>query len=98
MKLWILPVLVYLARVAYPVTQVVNSLKTIYNVALGLSNWGLIHDILALPDSEGGMGLAMPRDFSLWHHSALFIQGVFRPQTIPCGVQEEFDRWPSQGV
>ena len=54
LKMWILPVLVYPARVIFPVKKVVDSLKTIYNIALGLNSWGLTQDILALPESQGG--------------------------------------------
>ena len=93
LKLWILPALVYPSRVIYPVKQVVDSLKVIYHIALGLSTWGLTHEALALPEQEGGMGLAMPRDFLLWHHSALFVQGTVQPHTVPPRIREDFDRW-----
>ena len=63
LELCILPVFVYPFRVIYPVKQVVKSLKVICNIALGLNTWRLTHEILALPEQEGGMGLAMPRDF-----------------------------------
>ena len=43
LKLWILLVLVYPSRVIYPVKQVVESLKVIYNIALCLNTWGLTH-------------------------------------------------------
>ena len=35
----------------------------------------------------------MPRDFLLWHHSALFVQGTVRPHTVPPRNREDFDRW-----
>ena len=71
LKLWILPVLVYPSRVIYPVKQVVDSIKVIYNIALGLNTWGLTHEILALPEQEGGMGLAMPRDPAMASHGLI---------------------------
>ena len=80
-------------RVIYPVKQVVNSLKVIYNIASGLNTWGRTHEILALPEQEGGMGLAMPRYFLLWHHSALFVQGTMQPYTVPPKIHEDFHRW-----
>ena len=51
--MWILPVLVYPARVIFPVKKVVGSLKTIYSIALGLNSWGLTQDILAPRNLKG---------------------------------------------
>ena len=39
LKLWILPLLVYRARVVYPSATVVSTLKTVYHVALKGSPW-----------------------------------------------------------
>ena len=93
LKLLILPVLMYPARVIYPVKQVIDSLKVTYDIALGLITWGLTHEALALPEQEGGLGLAMPRDFLLWHHSALFVRGTVQPHKVPPRLHEDFDRW-----
>ena len=49
---WILPVLVYPARVVYPSDNVIAAVRTIYQVALKLSNWGITLDILS--HSKGG--------------------------------------------
>ena len=44
---WILPLLVYPSRVVYPTDNVIAAVKTIYRVALKLSNWGVTLDILS---------------------------------------------------
>ena len=93
LKMWILPVLVYPARVIFPVKKVVDSLKTIYNIALGLNSWGLTQDILALPESQGGLSLAQPHYFLWWHHSALFVNYTLRPAEIPPTVFAQFEAW-----
>ena len=68
-------------------------MKLIYNIALGLNSWGMSHDILALPEKEGGMGLAQPRDFLLWHHLALFVQNTLQPHTVPQNAKDDFEQW-----
>ena len=93
LKMWILLVLVYPARVIFPVKKVVDSLKTIYNIALGLNSWGLTQDILALPESQGGLSLAQPHYFLWWHHSALFVNYTLRPAEIPPTVSAQFEAW-----
>ena len=55
LELWILPVIGYPAKVVFPTPQVVSTLKSIYNIALGLDSWGLTHKILSLPETEGGV-------------------------------------------
>ena len=60
---WILPLLVYPARVVYPSDNVVAAVKTIYRVALKLSNWGITLDILSHSKDPGGLELPPPRHF-----------------------------------
>ena len=57
LKLWILPLLVFIARVVFPTDSVISTLKIVYNVALRLTSWNLTHDILALPRNERGYSL-----------------------------------------
>ena len=63
---WILPLLVFPARVVYPTEQVISSLRTVYHIALRLNSWSLTVDILSLPKIEGGCCLPTPRSFLLW--------------------------------
>ena len=63
LKLWILPLLIYPARVVLPSAEVVSTLSTIYHVALKLNSWGVTLDILAHPPATGGYNLA-PRRLS----------------------------------
>ena len=96
-QLWILPLLVFPARVVFPPDQVITSLKTIYNVALKTTSWGLTHDILALPVKEGGIALPDPKHLLLWQFSAPFICSVTRPHTISGVPRQCFTTW-SQSV
>ena len=57
---WILPLLVYPSRVVYPTDNVIAAVKTIYRVALKLSNWGITLDILSHSKEQGGLELAPP--------------------------------------
>ena len=57
---WILPVLVCPARVVYPSDNVIASVRTIYRVALKLSNWGITHDILSHSKDQEGLDLPPP--------------------------------------
>ena len=93
LKIRILPVLVYPARVIFPVKKVVDSLKTIYNIALGLNKWGLTQDILALPESQGGLNLAQPHLFLWWHELALFVKYILHPTDVPSIVTAPFEAW-----
>ena len=90
LKMWILPVLVYPARVIFPVKKVVDSLKTIYNIALGLNSWGLTQDILALPESQGGLSLVQPHYFfvvaSLSPFRELYSTSCGNPPDCVCTV------------
>ena len=49
LKLWILPLLVFPARVVFPTDSIISTLKIVYNVALRLTSWDLTHDILGPP-------------------------------------------------
>ena len=82
----------YPARVIFPVKKVIDSLKTIYNVALGLNSWGLTQDILALPEYQGGLNLAQPQHFLWWHHS-LVVNYILHPTDVPSTVAASFEAW-----
>ena len=90
LQLWILPLLVFPARVVFPTEQVISSLKTIYSVALNTSSWGLTNEILALPPREGGMALPDPKHYLLWQFSTPFIYSVTRPHTFSGMVRHSF--------
>ena len=60
LQIWILPLLVYPARVVYPSDNVIAAVRTIYRVALKLSNWGITLDILSHSKDQGGLELAPP--------------------------------------
>ena len=70
---WILPLLVFPARVVYPTEQVISSLRTVYHIALRLNSWSLTVDILSLPKIEGGCCLPTPRSFLLWQHASSYV-------------------------
>ena len=84
---WILPVLVYPARVVYPSDNVAEAVKTIYRVALKLSNWGITLDILSQGKDQGGLELAPPDTFLLWQFSTIFIRHIYKAEVIPKCVQ-----------
>ena len=49
LKLWILPLIVYLARAVHADENVCSALTLIYHVALNLNSWGITQPILSLP-------------------------------------------------
>ena len=49
LELWILPLLVYPARIVFPSAGVISTLKTIYQVALKLNSWTITMDTLSHP-------------------------------------------------
>ena len=63
LKHWILPLVVFPAKVVLPTEQVVSMLATVYNVALKITSWDVTPDILALPPHEGGHSLPQPNTF-----------------------------------
>ena len=93
LQLWILPLLVFPARVVFPTEQVISSLKTIYSVALNTTSWGLTNEILSLPLGEGGMALPHPKHYLLWQFSTPFIHSVIRPHTFSGMVRQSFFSW-----
>ena len=50
-------------------------------------------DILALPESQGGLSLAQSHYFLWWHHSALFVTYTLRPAEMPPTVSAQFEAW-----
>ena len=90
LELWILPVIGYPAKVVFPTPQVVSTLKSIYNVALGLNSWGLTHKILSLPETEGGVSLATPESFLRWQHATPFVRSVVHPTSFPQPILSDF--------
>ena len=64
LKLWILPLLVYPARVVFPSPAVVNTLRTVYQVALKLNSWAVTLNILSHPPQSGRVQPGTARDFS----------------------------------
>ena len=69
LKLWILPLLIYPARVVFPSDPVVSALRTVYQVALKLNSWSITLDILSHPLHKGGYNLAAPETFLYWQHA-----------------------------
>ena len=49
LKLWILPLLVYPARLVFTSPAVANTLRTVYQVALKLNSWAVTLNILSHP-------------------------------------------------
>ena len=60
LNLWIIPLLIYPARVVFPSDPVVSALRTVYQVALKLNSWSITLDILSYPMHKGGYNLAAP--------------------------------------
>ena len=83
LKLWILPLLVYPARMVFPSAAVVSTLTIIYHVALNLNSWGITLDILAHPLFRGGYSVAPPQGFLYWQHSTPFVKYVQDPRSMP---------------
>ena len=82
LKLWILPLIVYPARVVFPTSPVISMLRTVYSVALRLNSWGVTTSILALPKTLGGLALAQPRTFLLWQHATPFVHSIRSPGSV----------------
>ena len=93
---WILPLLVYPSRVVYPTDNVIAAVKTIYRVALKLSNWGITLDILSHSKEHGGLELAPPDTFLLWQFSTIFIRHVYKAEAIPKCVTEPYERFATE--
>ena len=89
-KLWILPLLVYLARVVFPSPAVVNTLRTVYQVALKLNSWAVTLNILSQPPSRGGYSLAPPETFLRWQHATAFVANVNDPLSVPKVLHNTF--------
>ena len=90
---WILPLLVFPARVVYPTEQVISSLRTVYHIALRLNSWSLTVDILSLPKVEGGCCLPTPRSFLLWQHASSYVHFLQHPEAFSSVVSNHFTRW-----
>ena len=93
---WILPLLVYPSRVVYPTDNVIAAVKTIYRVALKLSNWGITLDILSHSKEHGGLELAPPDTFLLWQLSTIFIRHVYKAEANPRCVTEPYERFATE--
>ena len=70
---WILPLIVYPARVVYPKEQVISTLRTVYQVALRLNSWSITLSVLSLPKVKGGHNLPTPTSFLLWQHASSYV-------------------------
>ena len=90
LKLWILPLLVYPACVAFPSPAVVNTLRTVYQVALKLNSWAVALNILSHPPSRGGYSLAPPETFVHWQHASAFVAYVNDPLSVPKLLHNSF--------
>ena len=90
LKLWILPLLVYPARVVFPSPAVVNTLRTVYQVALKLNSWAVTLNILSHPPSRGGYSLAPPETFLHWQHASAFVAYVNDPLSVPKVLHNTF--------
>ena len=60
---WMLPLLVYPARILFRDENVIWAIKTIHNIALKLNSWGITTDIPFHPKDQGEMDLAPPPIF-----------------------------------
>ena len=96
LKLWILPLLVYPARVVFPSSAVVSTLATIYQVALNLNSWGLTLDILAHPPTKGGYSLAPPQTFLYWQHSTPFVNYANNSLSMPQQLVSSFQAFAQE--
>ena len=90
LKLWILPLLVFPARVVFPTDSDIGTLKIVHNLAPRLTSWDLTHDILALPSCNGGYSLPQPKTFLYWQHSTIFLHYVKDPALFPTSVATSF--------
>ena len=57
---WILPLLVYPARVVFPSENVLSAVKTIYHIALKVNSRVITTDILYHTKEQGGKELTPP--------------------------------------
>ena len=83
LKLWILPLVIYPARVIFPTQPVVPALRTIYTMALKNNSWGITPNIVPLAGEKGGFSLAQPRTILYWQHATPFVQCAKSPGTFP---------------
>ena len=90
LKLWILPLLVYPARVVFPSPAVVNTLRTVYQAALKLNSWAVTLNILSHPPSRRGYSLAPPEFFLHWQHASAFVAYVNDPLSVPKVLHNSF--------
>ena len=90
LKLWILPLLIYPARVVFPSDPVVSALRTVYQVALKLNSWSITLDILSHPLHKGGYNLAAPETFLYWQHASALVAYVKDPLSVPSILHTSF--------
>ena len=90
LKLWILPLLIYPARVVFPSDPVVSALRTVYQVALKLNSWSITLDILSHPQHKGGYNLAAPGTFLYWQHASALVAYVKDPLSVPSILHTSF--------
>ena len=88
LKIWILPVLVRLAKGYFPTDSVIRQVKLVYRAVLRLHNWGLFFPIMS--NSPSRFGLAPP-DVFLWHPFAHpYVKAVVQPDTFTASVNHDF--------
>ena len=90
LKLWILPLVIYPARVVFPSDPVVSGLRTVYHVALKLNSWSITLDILSHPLHKGGYNLAAPETFLYGQHASAFVAYVKDPLSVPSILHTSF--------
>mmetsp|Transcript_87821 Transcript_87821/g.152827 ORF Transcript_87821/g.152827 Transcript_87821/m.152827 type:complete len:171 (-) Transcript_87821:254-766(-) len=81
LKLWILPLVVYPARVVFPTKPAISTLHTVHGVGLRLNAWGMTPSILSLPKAQGGFSVAPPRTFLPWPRAAPSVHSIRFPST-----------------
>ena len=79
---WILPLLVYPARVMFPDENVISEVTTIYNIPLKLSNWGITANTLSHPKEQEEWTSPPPNTFMQWQFSTLFLCHVHQMEFL----------------
>ena len=91
LKVWILSLFEFPARVYLPTRVVISQLRNIYCLALGVDSWGMVLLFIAQPLDQGGYGLVMPHTYLSWQNALAFVSHLTGNVCLPPIVVAPFE-------
>ena len=93
LKVWILSLFEFPARVYLPTQLVISQLRNICCLALGLDSWGMLLPFIAQPLDQGGYGLVMPHTYLYWQNALAFVSHLTGNVCLPPIVVAPLEQW-----